>query len=199
MTTSTLTGSRLVLRPLELADAPRVVEVYNDPESRRWLRRMPDPCTLEDAVEHLTDRIAQHAAGTRLAWVATTPNDNTLLARANIFDIADGSAEIGAWAHPQARGLGIVTDMIALIAAHVFTPAGHGGLGLQQLRAYAAAGNRPSRNVLRRTGFTEVRRDRDYLFADGTTGPGVHYHLDRTEVVTADGGTPPGAGISGSR
>ncbi|MCO1578612.1 GNAT family N-acetyltransferase [Crossiella sp. SN42] len=39
MTAAVLRTRRLVLRPLELADAPRLAEVFADPDASRWLGR----------------------------------------------------------------------------------------------------------------------------------------------------------------
>ena len=38
-------------------------------------------------------------------------------------------AEIGYWAHPEARGRGVTSAAVELVVAHAFAPIADGGLG----------------------------------------------------------------------
>ena len=62
-----------------------------------------------------------------------------------------GSAEIGYWLAAEARGSGLMTETVRLVADHAFDPK---GLGLQRLIWHASVGNWASRRVAWRLGFT---------------------------------------------
>ncbi len=62
-------------------------------------------------------------------------------------------AEIGYWAHPDARGRGVMSEACGLAVRHAFTPPTTGGLGLQRLRISAAEGNAASHRVIVANGF----------------------------------------------
>ncbi len=63
------------------------------------------------------------------------------------------SGEIGYWAHPDARGRGLVTEAVALAVRHAMHP---DGLDRRRLTLHAAAGNDASNAVALRTGFERV-------------------------------------------
>jgi RimJ/RimL family protein N-acetyltransferase len=76
---------------------------------------------------------------------------------------AAGRAEIGFWTAPAARGRGLATVAVRLVAAWVLTPpagtvppggGGGGGLGLRRVWARTAPGDDRAGGVLRGAGFT---------------------------------------------
>ncbi|HEU4947405.1 MAG TPA: GNAT family protein [Kribbella sp.] len=82
-----------------------------------------------------------------------------------VVDPRSGSGEIGYWAHPEARGRGVVTAAVDLVVRHAFTPIDSGGLGLHRLiltAAVAASQQVALANGFRRAGAWReagVRRD----------------------------------------
>src|ERR1700750_1500357 len=72
-------------------------------------------------------------------------------------------AEIGSWAHPEARGRGLMTEACGLVVRHCFAPYAGGGLGLHRLFVGAADGNTASVRVIEANGFTLVSRERRAL------------------------------------
>jgi RimJ/RimL family protein N-acetyltransferase len=88
-----------------------------------------------------------------VTWAAAGADaDDTLLGAVNLFDIAIGiDAEIGIWAHPDARGRGATTRASALALRHGFE-----GLGLLRIQGHAALGNTASRHALEACGLREA-------------------------------------------
>ncbi len=82
--------------------------------------------------------------------------------------------EIGYWAHPDARGRGVVGEAVDLVTAHAFTPVEAGGLGRHRLQIGASWTNTASRHVAERAGFTLAGRFRE----DGLVGVGEERRLD---------------------
>jgi ribosomal-protein-alanine N-acetyltransferase len=167
-----LEGPTVRLRPTTDADAPRIAEACNDPRSRHWSPTLPDPYTEDSARAFVRRGPRQAALGRRVAWGVADPADDRLLAHISIFRLGDGlnptGGEIGYWAHPDARGRGVVGAALDLVVAHAFTPVSDGGLGRHRLQIGTAWGNRASRHVAERAGFTLV----GHFHADGIVGTG---------------------------
>jgi RimJ/RimL family protein N-acetyltransferase len=149
--TPLLTDSVVRLRPLRVGDSVRVVEAAADERTQRWLGRMPSPYTSTDAAAWLEATTEGAASGTSVTW-AVTGDDDVLLGVVNLFDIEPGtSAEIGFWAHPEARGRGVITRASALALRHGFET-----LGLVLIQGHAALGNTASRHALEAIGLREA-------------------------------------------
>jgi RimJ/RimL family protein N-acetyltransferase len=71
---------------------------------------------------------------------------------------ADG--EVGYWAHPAARGRGVMTRAVGLVVRHAFIDEEDGGYGLRRVFLKTAASNAASIEVARRNGFREAGRER---------------------------------------
>lgn len=156
-----ITGRTVVLRGYRNSDIPRIVEACSDERTLRWLSQMPTPYTEETAREYLENRREQRATGAGLSWVVADPETDELLGNISAFDLVAGQdAEIGYWAHPSARGRGVMTEACGLVVRHCFVPEEDGGLGLRRLHVIAADGNTASQRVVEANGFRRVGRMR---------------------------------------
>lgn len=166
-------GRSAVLRPWRDDDAPRVVEACSDPVSRRWLPNLPRPYTLADAQWYIRSREEEHALGSALYWCVADPEDDVCVGSLGLMGLGGGSPrnEIGYWAHPDARGRGVMTDATRLALRHAVLPGADGGLGLYRVTLRAAPGNIASNLVAQRAGFTRT---------------GVARHVDRHEDGSFD-------------
>ena len=154
-----LENARVRLRPLADADMPRIAEACGDERTRYWLSTLPHPYTEDHACTFLRERRLLASLGKKVSWAVVDPaDDGRLLANISIFGLDDTfthlSGEVGYWAHPEARGRGVVTAGVELAIAHAFTPVEKGGLGRRRLRLSASWGNAASRHVAERCGFT---------------------------------------------
>src|SRR5690625_909628 len=145
----------VALRPFAASDVDAVVESGNDPASQHWLSRMPSPYTYDDAVAYIETREDEHASGTALTAAAARRDGGPAIGSFSLLRLGAiaGGAEVGYWVHPSARGTGVATTAVTLLADHAFTPESEGGLGLQRLVVAHAAGNEGSRRVIERVGF----------------------------------------------
>lgn len=163
-----IVGKSVVLRRMGLQDVDRVVEACNDPETLRWLGKIPQPYGRAEAEAFIESREDDHAAGTCVTWAAADPETDQLVATLNIFEIRPGlDAEFGYWVHPDARGRGIATEAGRMVLRHAFIPVEDGGLGLSRVRGLAAEGNLASRRVLEKCGLTYQGRERRLLLVGG--------------------------------
>ncbi|WP_232663307.1 GNAT family N-acetyltransferase [Pseudonocardia sp. TRM90224] len=167
-----LKGKRVVLREQTLADIPRIVEACSDPRTRHWLTALPSPYTTTSARDFVIGCRLDESLGKRVSWAVADPDDDRQLANIAVFNLdapfSQGSGEVGYWAHPDARGRGVIGEAVELVLAHAFTPVAEGGLGLRRLQLGASWGNTASRHVAERAGFTLTGRTRQ----EGPVGAG---------------------------
>lgn len=145
-----LDADGLRLRPWRVSDVPRIVEACADHRTRQWLGRMPDPYDEGQAHAWLEHQAENRAVGQGVAWAVVVPEDDVALASISAFDLVpDEELEIGYWAHPDARGRGVMTRAMAEVVRYGFED-----LGVRRIHAGAAAGNRASRHVIEANGLT---------------------------------------------
>jgi [ribosomal protein S5]-alanine N-acetyltransferase len=180
-----LVGDRVRLRPHTEADGSRIVEACSDPRTRRWLPTLPHPYTVEAAREFIRGRRLGESLGQCVTWAVADREDDRLLANIAVFRLDDPfnptGGEIGYWAHPDARGRGVVGEAVDLVVAHAFTPWEEGGLGRHRLQIGAAWSNAASRHVAERAGFNLAGRFREdgIVGEDRTLDDGAWYELLR--------------------
>jgi ribosomal-protein-alanine N-acetyltransferase len=168
-----LRGERVVLRPFRDDDVPRIVEACTDPRSRHWLADLPNPYAAADARQWLLWRVENQSLGEGVTWCVADPDSDEMLANVSVFGLKGAaeplSGEIGYWAHPKARGRGVMTEAVGLAARHAFAAVSDGGLGVRRLQIAASVDNTASRHVATANGFTEVGRYRSAeRLGDGT-------------------------------
>ena len=151
-----LTDGVVRLRAHSLHDVDSIVEQSRDADSQRWTL-VPPTYTRSDAVDFL-ERIAmswRDPTGTR-TWAIEHVVDGRSRFCGTI-DVRHGeaidTASLGFGLHPVARGSGLMSRAVRLVADHAFRigPWGH---QLTRIHWRAAVGNWPSRRVAWATGFT---------------------------------------------
>jgi RimJ/RimL family protein N-acetyltransferase len=175
-----LTGGRVRLRPHTAADAPRMVEACTDRETRHWLADMPDPYTEETAHAAVRRWRLAESLGQRVTWAVADRADDRLVGNLAVFDLDSPynptGGEIGYWAHPDARGRGLLGEALGLLVEHAFRPRADGGMGRHRLQIGTAWANTASRRLAERAGFVLVGRCRqDGVEGDGVLGDGAWY------------------------
>lgn len=148
-------GDAVRLRPLRACDVDRAHEACIDPEYVTWLGG--DTSLTR---ERTRGWVARETAVTadRLRWVITDSSDEFLgCVTVQNIDRRVGTAEIGYWVHPDARGRGLATAAVRAVVAHAFSTE---GMDLNRLSLAVADGNDASLAVARAAGFVECGRDR---------------------------------------
>ena len=114
-------------------------------------------------------------------WCVADPDGDLCLGSVAVMDLHDGLGtvgEVGYWAHPDARGRGVMSEAVRLAVRHAFVPREDGGLGRQRLRLNAAHGNSASVHIALANGFSQVGRDRRAEpLGDGTFADLVRFDL----------------------
>lgn len=152
---TTLEHDTVRLRALHETDVRRIVEACSDERTQHWLGQMPSPYTEVDARAWLELNTEGEATGKKVTWAIADPVTDLLLGVINIFDISSVDAEIGYWAHPDARGRGVMRAALRLTTQYALND-----LGLRRVRAYAALDNTASRHVIASAGYTQTGIER---------------------------------------
>jgi RimJ/RimL family protein N-acetyltransferase len=144
----TLTDGVVTLRPWRPEDADALVAACQDPEIPRWTR-VPAPYARDDALRFLAGVEAEAATG-RTAGLAGVDAEGALLGSFSVMavDRRRGSGEVGYWVVREARGRGVATHAVRLLASW----ARH-DLGLAHLEILAHLENAASIGVAERAGF----------------------------------------------
>ncbi len=175
-----LEGEKVRLRPHTEADLGRIVEACSDPTTRHYLPTLADRYTLESARSFVESCRLGASLGKKVTWAVADPDTDQLLANVSVFDLDNtmcpGSAEVGYWAHPDARGRGAVTEAVELVTRHAFAAESDGGLGCHRLQLGMSYGNAPSARIAERTGYRQVGHFRlDGRLGDGTYEDGLWF------------------------
>lgn len=182
--TPVLEGDGVRLRPFAEHDLSRIVETCSDATTRHWLPALPDPYTETEARGFLAANAWAAATGRQVSWCAADPATDELVGNLAVLRMDDrtASGEIGYWAHPEARGRGLITAATRLAVQHAFRPVAEGGLGRRRLRLLAASGNGPSNAIARVAGFTHVGTER----AAERLGDGSYDDLHRYDLLSEE-------------
>jgi RimJ/RimL family protein N-acetyltransferase len=145
-----LSDGRVRLRLIAEADLPAIVAACQDPEIPRWTR-VPDSYGDSDAREWLDAQQQRRDAGSELHLVVVDARRDELLGSIGLVDIdwKDRRGSIGYWVTPGARGRGVATNAVRLLAAWGFEE-----LGLGRVEIRSQPKNEASHRVAERAGFT---------------------------------------------
>jgi RimJ/RimL family protein N-acetyltransferase len=126
MKRDSLNDGVVVLRPWQETDATEIVACVNgDPEISRWLDRVPQPYTLEDADAYIQGLGEE-------AFAITDAETGRLLGAIGFRPLPDGIGEIGYWLRSDVRGRGLTTRALSLLSRSALE---HDGVARVQLRA----------------------------------------------------------------
>ena len=145
---------RLILRRLTEADADGLVELFNDPEVRRFIS-VKHPYTREDALARVrSDSREWDDLGHRIVAIEERASGR-FAGRVVLYDWPQfAETEIGWTLMAWARGKGYATE-----AARAFSQWGFATLGASYLISLINPDNEPSKRVAERLGMKLLRHD----------------------------------------
>jgi RimJ/RimL family protein N-acetyltransferase len=146
-----LSDGVITLRAKTAADADAMTAACQDPEIPRWTR-VPAPYRRADALAWITASELVLDAGLSIDWLAVDAEDRVLASVAVMqIDREHGSGEIGYWVAREARGRGVATRAVRLVAEWTTSE-----LGLTTLEIAVHEDNAASIRVARSAGFTQA-------------------------------------------
>ena len=148
----TLRDGDLVLRPARRSDVDAITAACQDPEIPRWTL-VPSPSTRADAESYLARGAEEASAGKVVNLLAVDAGDGRLLGSFSLMELdrEPGYGEIGYWVAAGARGRGVATRAVRLLADW-----GREALGLTRIDVLPHRDNAASRRVAEKAGFTDT-------------------------------------------
>jgi len=146
-----ITAGRLHLRPYIEADIDAVYACCQDPDIQRWTT-VPVRYLRAHAQGYVErNTVDGWRAGTGNSFAVVDSVSNALLASIGLVRFEEGNklAEVGYWTNPDARGKGVATQALQVLARWAFAE-----LGVERLEWLAEVGNVGSRRVAEKAGFT---------------------------------------------
>jgi RimJ/RimL family protein N-acetyltransferase len=148
----TLRDGNLVLRPKRAEDADAIAAACQDPEIPRWTL-VPSPYTRADAEAYIASSAEDAAAGRAAHLLAVDARDGRLLGSFGVMELdrEPGYGEIGYWVAAAARGRGVATRAVRMLADWA-----RAELGLTTIEILPHRDNAASRRVAEKAGFRDT-------------------------------------------
>ena len=181
-----LSDGSLLLRPWTPDDVPRVAEICRDSEIMRWTE-VPRPYTEKHARTWIEQTRRDWARGEREAAFAVTDADSGRVLGAiglRLPGSREGDASVGYWVAADARGRGVATGALRLVAEWAF-----GSLGLPRLELITLPGNEASQRVAEKAGFRREGVLPQHVEHDGERRDCVLYSAASEAFEHAEAGT----------
>ncbi|MFE7779146.1 GNAT family N-acetyltransferase [Streptomyces sp. NPDC057445] len=160
----TLATERLELRTFTPDDAEEVRAACQDPDIQRWIPAVPVPYEREHAEEFVGLTVPDGwRTDTAYTFCVRPLGGGPVLASTSLHHPREGGWEIGFWTAKQHRGHGYATEIVLGLARWAFTE-----LACTRLEWRAEVGNRGSRAVAEKAGFTVEGVQRAGIHARGT-------------------------------
>ena len=174
-----LSDGVVLLRPWRDSDVPQLVEACKDAQIPLWTA-VQYPYTEEHARAWVRGEIGGgEPPGDRVSFAVAEPDDDTqLLAALSIQRISQGrTGEIGYWTAPWARGRGVMTSAVRLLAQWSFEE-----FELRRIELIIAVENSGSNRVAEKAGFTNEGVLRQYRENKGIWRDHYMWSLLRGEI-----------------
>lgn len=169
-----LSDGDLLLRPWTEDDVPALVAECNDPEIQRWIPVIPSPYTEADALAFVRGEVRplEHSFAITLDYLVV----GAIGMKVNSVDYR---GRIGYWVAASARGRGVCTRALRILAGHAL-----GELGLQRVDLITDPENLASQRVAEKVGFQREGVLRAHLrHPDGRVRDSVMWSLLPGELL----------------
>lgn len=170
------------LRRLTHEDAAAYAEGTSDSAVRAYAHLPAPEYTTESVIEMIDGDVRSGLDRGDLAVLAIAHASTDQFAGSLVlFDVADGSAEVGFWVHPAARGSGMSGAALDLAAQFAERS------GLRELTARTVVDNAASQRVLSNAGF-ECEGSAEGTTPSGEVAELLHYRRRLTTAVSSHEG-----------
>ena len=125
---------------------------FGDPLVQRFSWPRTAPFSAQDARDFFVEQEQARLRGEEISFALVEPADErVVLGGGSLYDVdlAQARAAVGYWLAPAARGRGVATHAVRLVARWAFAE-----LGVARLELTCAPDNHASQRVAERCGFT---------------------------------------------
>jgi RimJ/RimL family protein N-acetyltransferase len=147
---ATLETARLILRPLEHADAPFIQREASARGIADTMISLPHPYPEGESVQYLDEQQTLSIQGRGTAFAIVTKAEGAFLGLVEIREIdrEHSQAELSFWLAHRAWGHGYMSEAVQVVLRYAFR-----NLALNRLYAYHMQRNPASGRVLQKNGF----------------------------------------------
>lgn len=141
----------VLLRPWRETDVPAKLMAFSDPIVQRFSWPRTTAYTEADARSYFVEQEQARLRGEELNFALVEPKDEgTVLGGGSLYDVdlGQGRAAVGCWLAAEARGRGVASHAVRLLARWAFA-----GLGVARLELTCGPDNVASLRVAERCGF----------------------------------------------
>ena len=159
----TLESERLLLRKLELTDAPEIQSIRSDERVMKYMDSERQS-TEEHSERFISMKLKMYQENTGIFWAIIEKSTNTLIGDFSFFkmDHKNSRTEIGYTSKPEFWGKGYMQEAMTSIFNFGFDK-----LNLHNLEANINPGNDKSRAILTKMGFQKEAYFRENYYYDG--------------------------------
>jgi RimJ/RimL family protein N-acetyltransferase len=172
----------VALRPWRDEDIATKFQLFSDTETQRFSWAESDPYSEADAwANHAANQRAWEE-GTGAEFACTAPGDDTaIVGGASVYDIEPGygRASVGYWVAAHARGHGVATHAVLLLARWAFDE-----LQIARLQITCGPDNVASQRVAAKAGFTREALLRSHIPFKGGRRDTIVFSLLPEELKT---------------
>jgi [ribosomal protein S5]-alanine N-acetyltransferase len=166
--------ARLLLRPMTVADAEELHEVYSDPTTFRYIGNEPSR-SIEETRERIAEKVRHQEEHGFALWAVCERASGRVVGDCGLQLLEGGpQVEVGYRLAHAVRGRGLATE-----AARASLVAGFDDLELDRIVAVAQPGNIASRRVMKKLGMTLMGLGQYY------GSEGVLYAITRAQEAEA--------------
>lgn len=159
----TITTDRLILRPFQLSDAPRVMEQAGDRAIYEMTLNIPHPYEEGMAEQWIATHASNFYEGKGVTLAITLKEDATLIGAIGLVaSPAHNRAELGYWIGVPYWGNGYCTEAAVALIEYGFET-----LGYHKVHAHYLAKNPASGRVMEKAGMTFEGELVDHVNKDG--------------------------------
>lgn len=161
-------------------DVPVKLMAFSDPVVQRFSWSRTTPYTVADARSYFVEQQEARRLGEELSFALVEPSDDdVVLGGGSLYDVnlEHGRAAVGYWLAREARGRGIATHAVRLVARWVFA-----GLGLARLEMTCGPDNEASQRVAERCRFVREGVLRSHISFKGGRRDTVVFRLLPNEI-----------------
>ena len=140
----------VLLRPWTEQDVPAIAAACNEEEIALWLDQVPQPYSEKDAREYVASTRRGWREGTASSFAIVDLESQEAVGSIGVhwLDREQRVAEVGYWVAREARGRGLASRALRLVAGWVLRDC-----GLERLQLRADVLNAPSQKVAEKAGF----------------------------------------------
>jgi RimJ/RimL family protein N-acetyltransferase len=172
-----LRDAELLLRPSTERDAAEIREVYSEPDIRKWMAWDAGPPDEAEARAKIERAAAAWKDGSWAVFRIVNAATDQVVGGVNLRLGEHQTAEVSYFLGASARGRGLATRAVRLVARWAFAE-----LGVERIELRVHPQNMASRRVAERAGFTREGVERaSRAWPDGTRFDSIVFSLIRSE------------------